>query len=192
MKDYYKLSDLDIVRLFRTGDDSAFKEIYERYDKLLYLFAYKKLRDQDEAMDVVHDVFAWILNNRQHLALKTSLSSYLYKSVLNKILDIFRHQETIRKYIALGDHYIELDSYETDYLIREKDIVERINKEIASMPEGMRKVYELKYHNNLNSKAIAEQLGLSEHTVNTQLHKARKHLKTKLGILIYVLYIFYP
>lgn len=190
MIDYTKYSDTELAELFRSGDDAAFKEIYGRYDKLLYLFAYKRLRDPDEAMDVVHDVFAWILNSRQQLSLKTSLSSYLYKSVLNKILDIFRHQETIRKYIAQGDHYIEVDSYETDYLIREKDITERINKEIAAMPEGMRKVYELKHRNNLNSKDIAEQLGLSEHTVNTQLHKARKHLRTKLGVIIYVLFLF--
>lgn len=190
MIDYAKYSDWELAELFRSGDDTAFKEIYQRYDKLLYLFAYKRLRDQDEAMDVVHDVFAWILNNRQYLALKTSLSSYLYKSILNKILDIFRHQDTIRKYIARGDHYIKIDSYETDYLIREKDIIERINKEIADMPEGMRKVYELKHGSNLNSKDIAEQLGLSEHTVNTQLHKARKHLRTKLGVIIYMLFIF--
>lgn len=189
MKDYQKYSDFELTELFRLGDDAAFKAIYERYDKLLYLFAFKRLRDQDEAMDVVHDVFAWVLSHREQLALKTSLSSYLYKSVLNKILDIFRHQDIIRKYIAQGDFYIEVDSYQTDYLIREKDISERINKEIAAMPEGMRKVYELKHRSNLSSKDIADQLGLSQHTVNTQLHKARKHLRTKLGVVIYLLFI---
>jgi len=61
MTDYSKYSDSQLAELFRSGDDTAFKEIYIRYDKLLYIFAAKKLQDQNEAMDVVQDVFVWIL-----------------------------------------------------------------------------------------------------------------------------------
>lgn len=189
MSGYSKYSDQELTTGFRSGDDAAFKEIYERYYELLYLFAYKKLRDENEAMDVVQDVFAWVLDNRQDFAVQTSLSSYLYKSVLNKIFNIFRHQDTIRKYIAQGDHFLDVDSNETDYLIREKDIAEMIDREIASMPEKMRKIYELKHKQNLSPKEIAQQLGLSQNTVATQIRRGRKHLKTKLGILIYVLFI---
>src|SRR5687768_2720182 len=156
MEDYSKYSDTDLAELFRADGDAAFKEIYQRYDKLLYIFAVRKLGDEEEAMDVVQDVFTWVLANRQSFALKTSLSSYLYKSVLNKIFDIFRHQQTIKKYIAEGNHYIDVDSRETDYLIREKDITDMINREIASMPPRMRETYELKHKHRLTPKEIAE------------------------------------
>ena len=189
MEDYSKYSDTELAELFRADDDAAFKEIYQRYDKLLYIFAVRKLGDEEEAMDVVQDVFTWVLANRQSFALKTSLSSYLYKSVLNKIFDIFRHQQTIKKYIAEGNHYIDVDSRETDYLIREKDITDMINREIASMPPRMRETYELKHKHRLTPKEIAEQMGISEHTVNVQLQRGLKHLKDKLGIIIYVIYI---
>jgi RNA polymerase sigma-70 factor (family 1) len=189
MEDYSKYSDTELAELFRADDDAAFKEIYQRYDKLLYIFAVRKLCDEEEAMDVVQDVFTWVLANRQSFALKTSLSSYLYKSVLNKIFDIFRHQQTIKKYIAEGNHYIDVDSRETDYLIREKDITDMINREIASMPPRMRETYELKHKHRLTPKEIAEQMGISEHTVNVQLQRGLKHLKDKLGIIIYVIYI---
>lgn len=189
MEDYSKYSDSDLGVLFCNGNDAAFKEIYIRYDKLLFLFATRKLGDEDEAMDVVQDVFTWVLNNRQHLAVKTSLSSYLYKSVLNKIFDIFRHQQTIRKYIAQGDYTIDVDSHETDYLIREKDVRDMINKEIEAMPTRMREVYKLKHLKNLNAKEIAEQLGISEHTVNVHLQRGLKQLKNNLGVLIYVIYV---
>lgn len=189
MEDYSKYSDTELAELFRADGDAAFKEIYQRYDKLLYIFAVRKLGDEEEAMDVVQDVFTWVLANRQSFALKTSLSSYLYKSVLNKIFDIFRHQQTIKKYIAEGNHYIDVDSRETDYLIREKDITDMINREIASMPPRMRETYELKHKHRLTPKEIAEQMGISEHTVNVQLQRGLKHLKDKLGIIIYVIYI---
>lgn len=189
MGDYSKYTDSELAELFREDDNLAFKEIYHRYDKLLYIFALRKLSDEDEAMDVVQDVFTWILSNRKAFALKTSLSSYLYKSVLNKIFDIFRHQKTIKKYITEGNHYIDVDSTETDYLIREKDITKMINREIASMPPRMRQAYELKHKYRLSPKEIAEHMGISEHTVNVQLQRGLKHLKDKLGIVIYVIFI---
>ena len=189
MLDYSKYSDSELADLFRKGDDAAFKEIYIRYDKLLYLFAAKKLQDQNEAMDVVQDIFIWILNNREKFALKTSLSSYLYKSVLNKIFDIFRHKKTISKYIAQGDYFIEVDSVETDFLIREKDVKEMIDREIATMPPRMREIYQLKHQSHLTAEQIAAQLGISVHTVNVHLQRSLKHLKNKLGVLVYVLFV---
>jgi RNA polymerase sigma-70 factor (family 1) len=189
MSDYTKYSDAELAGLFRDGDDAAFKEIYTRYNKLLFIFAAKKLDDQDEAMDVVQDVFVWVLNNRDKFALRTLLSSYLYKSVLNKIFDIFRHQKTIRKYIDQGDYFIDVDSHETDYLIREKDIAAMIDKEIAAMPPRMREIYELHYKQHLTATEIAGQMGISENTVKVQLQRGLKHMRDNLGILIYALFI---
>lgn len=192
MIDYKILSDDSLAALLRSGNDLVFKEIYQRYDKLLFLYAFKKLRNEDEAKDVVQDVFLWMLKNRETLVLKTTLSGYLYKSVLNKVFDIFKHKDIIRQYIERTDLAIDVDSVETDYLIREKDITAIIEREIAAMPPRMREIYELKRKSYLSTKQIAEQLGISEHTVSTQLKNAMKHLKTRLDVVIFVLYIINP
>ena len=189
MTDYTSYSDIELADLVRSADDRAFKEVYDRYNKLLYLFAYNKLRNKEEAKDVVQDVFAWVLNNRTRFAINSSVSSFLYKSVFNKIFDIFRHQSVIRKYIEQGDHYIDIDSTETDYLIREKDIAQMIRQEIDAMPQKMKEVYLLRFEQYLSAKEIAEQLNISENTVNTHLKRAAKKLRDNLGMLIYVVYI---
>ncbi|OYD41685.1 RNA polymerase sigma factor [Sphingobacterium cellulitidis] len=189
MTDYTSYSDIELADLVRSADDRAFKEVYDRYNELLYLFAYNKLRNKEEAKDVVQEVFAWLLNNRARFAINSSVSSFLYKSVLNKIFDIFRHQSVIRKYIEQGDHYIDIDSTETDYLIREKDIAQMIRQEIDAMPQKMKEVYLLRFEQYLSAKEIAEQLNISENTVNTHLKRAAKKLRDNLGMLIYVVYI---
>jgi len=189
MEDYNKYSDQELASALREGSDAAFKEIYDRYYRLLYLFAYNKLRNAEEAKDVVHDVFAWIVDHRKNFTLKTSLSSYLYKSVLNKILNIFSHQSIVKKYLEQGDHFIEIDSAETDYLIREKDIADLIRQEIEAMPPKMREVYELRFKGYLTAKEIAAELNISENTVNTHLKRAVKQLKNNLGTVFFVLYI---
>ncbi len=189
MVDYSKQSDSDLAELLRGGDDAAFKEIYLRYDKLLFLYAFNKLREEEEAKDVVQDVFLWLLKNKQTLDLKTTLSGYLYKSTLNRVFDIFRHKDIVKKYIEAGEYFIEIDSEETDYLIREKDIALRIEQEINAMPPRMKEIYELKRKQYLSTKQIARQLDISENTVSNHLKKASKHLKTKLGVVVYILYI---
>jgi len=189
MEYYSKYSDSEVMELFRSGDDAAFREIYDRYYNLLYLFAYNKLRNTDEAKDVVHDIFAWMIDHRQKIVLKSSLSSYLYKSVLNKVLNIFTHQAIVKKYIEQGDYFIEVDSAETDYLIREKDIAHMISQEIEAMPPKMREVYELKFKRFLSAKEIAAKLDISENTVNTHLKRAVKQLRDNLGTAVFVLYI---
>ena len=98
MAEYSEHSEQELTRLFMAGDDAAFKEIYLRYDKPLYLYAYHKLGNKEESRDMVHDVFAWLLTNREHLDLKTTLSGYLYRSVLNKIYNVYKHKEVLRKY----------------------------------------------------------------------------------------------
>lgn len=123
MEDYGLYSDAELALFMRDGDTFAFREIYERYSEHLYIFAYRKLKNEVEARDVVHDVFAWLLEKGEALKLHGSLSSYLYKSVLNRIFDIFRKKETFQRYIDQGEHYIDIESEGTDYLIRPDTVV---------------------------------------------------------------------
>jgi RNA polymerase sigma-70 factor (family 1) len=192
MSVYREYSDQELALLLSKGDNTAFNEIYLRYDSLLYIYAYRKLKDKEEAKDVVQDIFITLWENRAELVLKTALAGYLYKSVLNKIFNIFKHQHIIQEYINSGNHFIEVDSAETDYLIREKDIAALIEKEIATMPPRMREIYELKRTAFLSTKEIAEQLNISEYTVSTQLKRALKYLRKRLGIVVYILYILHP
>jgi RNA polymerase sigma-70 factor (family 1) len=188
---YQTSTDEELIVLLKAGNDDAFSEIYQRYSKLLYLYAFKKLQNKEEAKDVVQDVFIRLFKNRNELELKTTLSGYLYKSVLNKVFDIFKHQDIIRKYVENGYHFIEVDSQETDYLICEKEIASLIEQEIALMPPRMKEIYELKRKHFLTTKEISQRLELSEHTVSTQLKRAMKHLRHKLGLLVFVLYILH-
>lgn len=181
-------SDVELLLLLKGDDEPAFEELYLRYDALLYSYAYRKLQNKQEAQDVVQEVFINLWNSRKGFELKSTLQGYLYKSVLNRILNIFKQREFR---IIYANQFIEVDSSETDYLVRERDIVALIEKEIESMPPKMREIYEMKRKKYLSAKEIAEQLDISEHTVNTQMKRALKHLRVKLGILIYLVYILH-
>lgn len=189
MKDYTEYRDMELVALLAKGDNMAFREVYSRYNQLLYIFAYSKLKNDAEAQDVVHDVFVWLLEKGHQLDLKTSLSSYLYKSVLHKVYDIFRKQDVFQRYVDAKEYYVQMDTTGTDYLIREKDITQLIEKSISEMPPRMQEVYILKYRSHLSNEQIGEQLHISPQTVKTHLKHATRHMKDKLGLIVFIVHL---
>jgi len=189
MAAYSKHPDSELASLLREGDHAAFEEIYERYYRLLYLYAVRKLPDDNEARDTVQDVFLGLWNQHGQFNLRTTLSAYLYKSTLNRIYDTYRRKDIFQRYLEAGEYYLETDSEQTDYLLDEVRIAALITREVAAMPPRMREIYELKYQQLLSTRDIAVQLGLSEHTVSTQLKRALRHLRLRLGIFTVVVFI---
>ncbi|GAA3990443.1 RNA polymerase sigma factor [Mucilaginibacter dorajii] len=59
---YTNLNDQQIVALVKQSDEIAYQDVYLRYNKLLFLFAYRKLRDKEEAREVVQGIFVWLWN----------------------------------------------------------------------------------------------------------------------------------
>ncbi|MGY0037814.1 RNA polymerase sigma factor [Pedobacter sp. NJ-S-72] len=66
MVSYITLPDNDPVAFLKDGDKAAFTEIYNRYKGLLYIHAYNRLRNQQEADDVVHELFASLWTKRDN------------------------------------------------------------------------------------------------------------------------------
>lgn len=183
------LDDFELMTLLKADNELAFGEIFKRFDSLLYIYAYKKLQNSEEAKDIVQEVFVHLWRNRKDFELKTTLPGYLYKSVLNKILNVIARKQSETKYISSLQHAIDSNALSADFLIREKDITSLIEREIAALPPKMREVFELRKNQYLSNREIAQQLGISEQTVETHMKRALKILRTKLGILIYFCHI---
>lgn len=186
MADYKLLSDTELVKLLKSSDYAAFTEIYNRYQSLLYIYAYKKINDKEESKDIVQEVYIQLWKSRSDFQLQSTLPGYLYKVVLNKTLNIFKHKKITQQHISSFRKIVPMNGSTTDYLIREKDIAALIEQEINALPEKMREVFQLRRKQYLSNKEIANLLGISEHTVATQIKKALKALKGRLGILIYI------
>lgn len=186
---YNAISDEDLVLLLNNGDRLAFTQIYERYKYLLYMHALRRLRNEAEAEDLIHDLFATIWNRHETLNLKGSLQGYLYTAVRNRIFKLMAHKNVESEYISSFHQAIEPTANITDYLVREAQMAAMIEKEIAALPPKMREVFELSRKQHLSHKEIAEQLNISEQTVSKQVTNALKILKTRLGLLFYLIYL---
>ena len=188
---YNSLSDLELVDLLKSGNEDAFAEIYERYFGALYLHAYKRIRDKDEARDLVQELFSLLWSKRETLEPRTSFSNYLYTWVRNSILNIIAHKLVEEKYLSsLPDRINDTEAL-TDHRVRERQLAAIIEKEIEALPPRMKAVFELSRKSNMSYKEIAEKLDLSEQSVRSHVKNALKILRMKLGVLVYLFYIFY-
>lgn len=183
------LTDIELFALLKADDCDAFAEIYNRYKFILHNHAYKKTGNREEAKDLVQDLFSNLWTKRAIINLHSTLSGYLYTSLKNDILNLFAHQQVKGKYIVSMEAFSRTGTVLTDHLIRERQFSELIENEILALPAKMRKVFELSRKSHLNHKEIAAQLDISEKTVDRQISNALKILRTKLGLLGFLIFL---
>lgn len=186
MAEYDRMNDLELVDLIRCGNKHAFAKIYERYFEVLYLHAYHRLRDKDEAKDLVQELFSYLWSHRESLIPATNFSNYLYTSVRNRVLNIIAHKCVEDRFLSSLQHTDNNTEAITDHLARERQLAMIIEKEIQSLPPRMRQVFELSRKANLSYKEIAARLELSEQSVRSHVKGALRLLRTKLGLWVYL------
>ncbi len=184
---YSKYSDYELASLLKEGNHAAFTEIYHRYKAVLYIHALKLLKDEDEAQDVIHELYTSLWNKSRDFNLDIPLRSYLYKSVKNRIFDIFSHQKIRTGYIKKFAEVIELGEWTTDEKIREKELIAAIEEGMDLLPAKMREVFEMSRFANLSHKEIAKELNISDKTVKTQVHNALHILRLKINSFLTIL-----
>lgn len=183
---YSTLSDGELIQLIKESDHSAYTEVYHRYFYLLFTHAYKKLRNEEQAKDIVQDVFAALWFKREYNLPTSNLAGYLYTVVRNKIFDLFAHQQVESKYInSLNDYMNAHTSIPADQRLREKELQNYIEKEIEALPKKMRQAFELSKKEKLSNREIADQLNTTESNVSQHVNNAVRILKTKLNTMLF-------
>src|SRR6478752_4027010 len=98
MDSYKEFSDSDLVALLKEGRQSAFAELYNRYKATLLLHAVRMLKDDEEARDLVQELFAVLWAKRDQLVINRGFDSYMYGALKNRILNLIAHKKVIEKY----------------------------------------------------------------------------------------------
>lgn len=176
------VSDEELLLLFKAGDRNAYEQIYNRYWAIMYVYARKILTDEDDAQDVIQEVFTYLWHKGHELNIKSSLPLYLYTSVRYRIFDLIDHKKVRTDYKTYLQQFIQEGAYITDEQLREKELIIVIEREVALLPPKMREMFELSRKEGLSHKEIADKLGVSDLTVKKQVSNAVKILKEKLKV----------
>lgn len=181
MSDYSSFSDTELIVLLRQKDEFAFTEIYRRNWHMLFLHAKKILDNEDEAKDLVQDLFSKFWIKAGELDVKTNLKGYLYTAIRNSILNHIRKKKVNHDFIDLIAEQMDENDNATVEGIDERELISLINAEIEQLPPKMKYIFELSRKEFLSNKEIAAQLDMTEDAVKKQISRAIQTLRQKLG-----------
>jgi len=182
MINYAALDDASLLKLMKTGDQEAFTTIYNKYWYPLMQHVMKAVRIYSEAEDIVQEIFVSIWKNRDRLDIQAALSTYLFNSGRYMAIRNIERNITRSNYLQrLSDQLDNGGVPSPETLLHIRDLEERIEQAIQSLPEKMREIFNLSRKQQLSYREIAEQLGISEETVRKQINNALNRLRLQVG-----------
>lgn len=168
-------------------DQQAFEKLFKDYFTALMAFSRRILGDEDDAREVVHQVFIKLWERRNEIDLSTSLKSYLFTAVNNRSLNMIRD----RKKFSFDEVPEQVGEWDVSAELESMELEEKIRGVIKTLPERCRVIFELNRFDGLSYKEIAVQLDISVKTVENQMTKALKILREQLAkyltLLLWVL-----
>ncbi|WP_066758289.1 RNA polymerase sigma factor [Crocinitomix algicola] len=184
-KDYKAYSDEDLMRFFLKGDRKAFEQIYDRYEKYMINFFYRKLwSDREKASDFTHDLFTKLIDNPKAFDPSRSFKTWLFSLANNMCKNEYKKQE-IRKptsYDIPEGVDPKSGTVLPDSQVDKNNFNEQLKTELDKLNEKHRQVFMLRHFEGLSLKEIAEILEINNGTVKSRLHFATKTLASKLEV----------
>ncbi|WP_119080855.1 RNA polymerase sigma-70 factor [Chitinophaga alhagiae] len=163
-------------------DDGLMKptaQVFHEYYSALVGYACKFV-DLHTAEDLVQDVFI-----QAHGKLPINPRGYLFRSVHNKCMDYFKHQQVHRRFVQdalLTQQELAYFHPETGHKsLLEASDERSVWEAIEQLPPKCREIIRLRYLEGLKTAEISDAMGISSRTVETQLYKAIKQLRSMFG-----------
>jgi RNA polymerase sigma-70 factor (ECF subfamily) len=169
--------DQQIIQDIRGGKEGPFRELFNTYYEGLCQYAFTILRDMDEAEDIVQAMFIKIWEKRQSLIITHTVKSYLYKAVYHQCINQFDHRAVREKYQEMS--LIENSGIQLPEVFP-NELEDRIVTAINSLPKQCRTIFMMSRYQEMKYSEIAKALELSVNTIENQISKALRILRTHL------------
>lgn len=186
-----ELNSSDNMLIIRIRNDSkdAFKLLYNRYNKKLYYFSLRYLGDNEEAEELVQSVFINIWEHRKSLDETRSVKNYIYQSAVNYIYNYLKKKAIRARFVEAELQKGELHSNQSYDQIFFHDLESSISSIVETLSPRQQKIFQLSRLEGLSHEEIAKNLDLSVRTVENQIYRALKIIKSKLKGEIFSIFL---
>jgi RNA polymerase sigma-70 factor (ECF subfamily) len=186
-------TDAELVARAQAKDFAAFEELLDRYEDKVFRLAYRFVRNETEAQEILQDTFLSIWRKLGTFKGDAQFSSWLYRVAANAALMRLRaqrrHPEISTEELPVGflDNNGQLPAAgenwarRPDDQLQSEELRDHIQQAVDALPELYRTVFLIRDVEGLSTEETAEVLGISVPTVKTRLHRARIALRDAIG-----------
>jgi RNA polymerase sigma-70 factor (ECF subfamily) len=169
-----------LVIQLKEGNQASYRILYSNYAPKLFAFSRKYLQSQEDAEEIVQEVFLRIWEKKANIDENQSFSSYIFQAAKHRIFNGFRKKVNEQAYL---DFLLVADNASrnfTELAVDYHEIKQKSEYVIDAMPPKRQEIFRLSRESGLKNKEIAEKLQISIKTVENQMGQALKFLRKEL------------
>jgi RNA polymerase sigma-70 factor (ECF subfamily) len=194
MKEFVLYSDEELMQEIKADNMFAFDALYRKYSKRLYKFGYSILKSQEEAENLIQDVYLNLWENRYKVEKDSSIKSYLFTIAYNSAITIIRKKARESEFIEYLKTLQKISEEPVNMAFEYNELTNKLEEIIKALPQRQKEVYLLHRVEGLKYNEIAERLNISMNTIENHMSRALKTIRKKLGnyslIAILFCYLF--
>ncbi|MBH25268.1 MAG: RNA polymerase subunit sigma [Myxococcales bacterium] len=185
-------TDKNLVIRAQNGDEEAFRQLVERYQRKVYSIAYGVVRNREDALDLTQDAFIKIHRNLPNFKGTSSFYTWLYRIVVN--LGIDHKRKTSRVHSVDYDDTIKREEDQggggdlapsrmgtnPSKVMRRKELARQMQAALETLSDNHRTAILLREVHGMSYEEMAEAMNVSKGTVMSRLHHARKNMQKAL------------
>jgi RNA polymerase sigma-70 factor (ECF subfamily) len=165
------------------GDQEALKQIFDKYHKKVYRISYGVVRQREEALDIVQEVFIKLFHSIKNFKGRSQFYTYLYRMTMNTAIDHAR--KAGKQFFSSLDQegsFEPPDELEKgpERVLLQKELEERVKWAMSKLPAEQKAALVFRDVEGLSYQEMAEAMGCSIGTVMSRLHYGRKRIQELL------------
>ncbi len=169
-----------LINNLKKGVESAYEALFKTFYSELVIYANRFLYDMEASKETVQELFVSIYEKRATLNIASSLKAYLYRAVQNKCINYIHARKTKEKYAIFIKNQEKKDVNSIERAMDMAELENALYAAIGELPPKCRMIFKMNRFDGYTNGEIAERLELSKRTVETQITKALKILRTRL------------
>ncbi|HJX71658.1 MAG TPA: RNA polymerase sigma-70 factor [Bacteroidales bacterium] len=186
-------SEFQLVKSLKNGSVLAFNTLFHHYSNRLYQFSLKYLKSEEEAEELVQEVFTRVWEKRSELKAELSFNSYLFTIAFNVIRKYFRRKTHLIDYLnSKVKDDLNLDTVKkVDY----DSLKKHLDNLVSLLPHRRKEIFVKSRYEGFTTREIADDMKISKKTVENQLTEALRFIRTHLsrehlaGIIFFCLFV---
>lgn len=177
------VNEAQLISRCQQGDQEALKEIFDQYRQKVYRIAYGVVREREEALDIVQEVFIKLFRSIRQFQGKSRFYTYLYRMTMNTAIDHTRKMKKVPSSSVDDEEGLQLsDDAERrpDRILDQKELETRVKWAMDQLSPDQKAALIFREVEGLSYQEIAVATGCSIGTVMSRLHYGRKKVQELL------------
>lgn len=171
--------EVQLLIALQSGSQEAYAKIYHFYSARIYLNILKMVKNENDAQELLQDVFFKVWTKRQLIDPQQSFRSYLFQIAKHTVYNFIRKKSLDRQVEDYLRYHMEAGYTHIEEELSEQENEDWLLKMIQQLPPRRREIFRLCKIEGKSYAEVGETLGISTSTINDHIVKATKFIKEK-------------